>query len=256
MLLVGSLQPYSDHCPLIFVLKAAIVLPSMEPSPICEFPLTDLLRWNKENFISSLEQNDVVTRVLELKTLLSSESIDCDAGAEQITELLTNLMSKSLRKPRDTRVRTNKNRFPRKRWFDEECKTQKRVVNSARKNLQHFSDNQFNRENYFMEKRIYKKMVKRKREAATIQHYQMLVSAQKTDPKRFWKCISRAKRRRATFSHIDPKAFLSHFTNLNMSSENDSSVALPQSATPSPYIPELDDDIYKRRKKSNKQFFI
>ena len=93
------------------MLKAAIVLPSMEPSPICEFPLTDLLRWNKENFISSLEQNDVVTRVLELKTLLSSESIDCDAGAEQITELLTNLMSKSLRKPRGTRVRTNKNRF-------------------------------------------------------------------------------------------------------------------------------------------------
>ena len=56
---VGSLQPYSDHCPLIFVLKAAIVLPSMEPSPICEFPLTDTQRWKKENFISNLEENGV-----------------------------------------------------------------------------------------------------------------------------------------------------------------------------------------------------
>ena len=121
----------------------------MEPSAICEFPLTDPLRWNKENFISSLEENDVVTRVLHL----SSESIDCDAGAEQITELLTNLMNKSLRKPRGRRVRTNKSRFPRKSWFDEECKTQKRVVNS---------DNQFNREYYFREKRVYKKMAKRK----------------------------------------------------------------------------------------------
>ena len=68
----------------------------------------------------------------------------------------------------------------------------------------------------------------------------MLVSAQKTDPKSFWKCISRAKGKMATFSNIDPKAFLSHFANLNMSSENDRSLALPQSATPSPYIPELD----------------
>jgi hypothetical protein len=92
-------------------------------------------------------------------------------------------------------------------------------------------------------------MVKRKREAATIQHYQMLVSAQKTDPKRFRKCISRAKGKMATFSNTDPKAFLSHFANLNMSSENGSSVALPHSETLSPYIPELDDDITEEETK-------
>ena len=89
---------------------------------------------------------------------------------------------------------------------------QKIVANSTRKNLTTFLSSI---DKTISGRKGSTKMVKRKREAATKQHYQMLVSAQKTDPKIFWICFSRAKGKMAPFSNIDPKAFLFHFANLS-----------------------------------------
>ena len=45
------------------------------------------------------------------------------------------IVSKSRRISHKSKKVADKNTFQRKKWFDQECKVQKRIVNNTRKNL-------------------------------------------------------------------------------------------------------------------------
>ena len=75
---VGSLQMYSDHCPLELVLACNMACEmenfrnlSAEPASTILFPLKHHKRWNKMTLNNILEQSDTVRDVLSLNLLLS-----------------------------------------------------------------------------------------------------------------------------------------------------------------------------------------
>ena len=54
-----------------------------------------------------------------------------------------------------------------KLWFDAECKKQKRIANDAKKVFNRYPGDESNRVIYFREKKIYKTILKKKKELAT-----------------------------------------------------------------------------------------
>ena len=59
----------------------------------------------------------------------------------------------------------------------------------VKKVLENYPNTTNARERYFREKKIYKRMVKSKREAHALHHCQMLVGSHNKDPKQFWKLV-------------------------------------------------------------------
>ena len=134
---VGSLQTFSDHCSLELTLnmanKTAVPpLLSTELSSILQ-PHAGPVRWNKENFLKLLEQSDTFLGIIQINNLLSTSCIDSETGAQMITQMVISLMNKSQKKSHSKETSTTRNKFPSKRWFDHDCKNQKRIVNDAKK---------------------------------------------------------------------------------------------------------------------------
>ena len=74
-----------------------------------------------------------------------------------VLEMIIKLISKSRGISHKSKTVADKNTFPRKRWFDQECKVQKRIVNNTRKTLERSPMNARTCEKYFREKKVYNK---------------------------------------------------------------------------------------------------
>ena len=83
--------------------------------------------------------------------------------------------------------------FPKNRWFDDECKAAKQLVNDAKKVFLQCLNMQ-NRVEYFSKKRKYRSLIKSKKiEAQNKLHATLLMMRQKS-PKEFWNLINKERR--------------------------------------------------------------
>ena len=132
----------------------------------------------------------------------------------KVTILITELL-KEVRTSQISAKPSRPRSFPRNKWFDMECKTMKRKVNDAKKRFTCQPHVLHLREAYFMGKKQYRKLLKRKKEAATYTLHHLLINTHRNNPRKFWKLLSSAKSMDDTNTPINPQALLNHFKTLN-----------------------------------------
>ena len=125
------------------------------------------LKWEKNNFINSLKDKNVVEKAVILQRSLTSEPPNI--GATKLTAFLTKLVKDSngvngTEKCNKNHKRRTTNGFPNNHWFNAECKAQKRKVNDAKNNFYINPRDEDKRKAYFREKKIYKRVIKKKKQ--------------------------------------------------------------------------------------------
>ena len=168
---IGTLPDYSDHCPLIFnvpVFVTPATHPFEEQSPdtsVNKQYMSRPLKWDKqakEKFVLYLQQSSPIEKLSGLRQTLKRSSPN--VSAQELTTFLITPIDNCgqnentyRKKKRPSRYQRKSTKFPTNNWFNEECKAQKRLVNAAKKMfLQQPNDTNL-REQYFKEKKIYKK---------------------------------------------------------------------------------------------------
>ena len=105
--------------------------------------------------------------------------------------------------------------FPRNGWFDDECKMQKRVVNSSARECRCDPDC-VRKEKYWRERKIYKELIRmKKRKAFNIK----LSNLRTTHPREFWKVVSKAAAVHHKCIPIDMVDMAAYFQTLNKNAQ-------------------------------------
>ena len=165
------------------------------------------LKWGENNFINSQKDINVVEKAIILQRSLTSEPPNI--GAAKLIALITELVKDSNgvngteKFNKNHKIKTI-NGFPYNHWFDAECKAQNRKVNDAKNNFYLSPRDEDRRKAYFSEKKIYKRVIKKKQETMYKLHTKLL-STRKENPKQFWKLIQKAKVQHKQKQHYNPK---------------------------------------------------
>ena len=175
---VATLKTYSDHCPLEFTFTVTVANPSNEaqivwtdsedmiimPSKVI-MNISGPLKREKNNFINSLKDKNVVEKAIILQRSLTTEPPNI--GAAKLTAFLIELVKDSNGVNGTEKFNKNhkrkKNGFPNNHWFDAECKAQKKKVNDAKNNFYLIARDEDKRQAYFCEKKMYNRVIKKRR---------------------------------------------------------------------------------------------
>ena len=169
---VGTLPDYSDHCPLVFnvpVLVTSTRQPLEEQSSytnVNTHAMSRPLKWDKqveEKFSLYLQQSSTIEKLSHLRQSLLRSSPN--ESAQKLTAFLTTAVDNcgygentNRRTKHSTRYRRGRTKFPINSWFNDECKAQKRLVNEIKKMFLQQPNNTNLREQFFKEKKVYKKI--------------------------------------------------------------------------------------------------
>ena len=118
--------------------------------------------------------------VTDIRERLAFET--ADVSVHSITTLLVGLLMISGNRLK----KKNLTKFPQNKWFDAECKTQKRRVNDANKLYICFPHSSSYRDNYYQEKRELKKLIKRKKTQMYMHLHNRLLNM---CPRQFWRIV-------------------------------------------------------------------
>ena len=78
------------------------------------------------------------------------------------------------------------------------------------------------REQYFKEKKVYKKIIKARKRVVEMNFHKNLLTSQNQNPRDFWKTVNHLREKdKCIETGINPKELLSHFQNLNMKRSNE-----------------------------------
>ena len=107
-------------------------------------------------------------------------------------------------------------------WFDDECRSQKRLTNQALNNWKSDLTNSTSRELFYNEKRKFKKLTRLKKcESMELKNTSLSVLRQ-TNPKEFWKRVNVRRRKKQNHlpQSITTDQWLDHFMSLHQSKGN------------------------------------
>lgn len=145
-----------------------------------------LYRWTEiTNEKIRIECNNA-TFLHKLDQILQAiDTQDPEKSADQLTDLVQNVLKKTC-KIRNTKKNKTKKNFPINSWFDEECKIMKRQVRSLAKEV-YKQPTIDKRKEYWSLKTVYKKLIKRKKAEAIKDLHIHLEQVKKKTQKNFGK---------------------------------------------------------------------
>ena len=211
---IGELCEISDHCSLEMIIKSCSLsskkdAPSKTNSkPHAPSSMDNLKNSYKNRF--SLKSDSLESLKLSIESVESREFLmkiereldDEESSVEAIVDSLRqnliqiaehNLHSRSIFGKQKTKSKI------KCAWFDSECKNAKQLLNKARKLYQNAIKSSFNssssqitvlRSKYFAERRQFKKLLKKKRNAFLNVEKDKLWSLKTDSPKEFWKKLN------------------------------------------------------------------
>ena len=250
---VGELCELSDHSPIEISIKSSFLIKESETQPeLPVIPLVNLVTSEENKLIqnfkkqyyfndaSALEILSLAMENHEINTFLKDISNQLDNGdspLEEIIELLRNKMIdlseahlSSRNMFRKTKINNNFELKTNCPWFDAECQESKQLLNNKRKKYQAalklYSNNKNNqltnlKSAYFQQRRIYKKLIKYKRQSFLEKKKTELWNLKGEAPKVFWKKLkNRKKKPSLNFSNIELSNYFSTLLNCADSSDN------------------------------------
>ena len=105
--------------------------------------------------------------------------------------------------------------FPRNRWFDDECKRRKIIVNTSAKVYRRDPDCVNKKEKFWRERKRYKKLIISKKRRTTAEFHPQLSILRTSHPREFWKIVSKAAVVQRNYIPIDMVNMATHFQTLN-----------------------------------------
>ena len=230
---IHPLTMYSDHSPLTFSLE---IQPAINRQCSLQGKTVNLQKPIKLNMqlFNQKQQCDqrILNNLYEIRR--SMPFTTADAAAERITDMITGL---ALGPSNETTAKT----FPKNKWFDTECKLQKRRVNDAKKKFISLPNNPLVRQSYYQEKKKFKTLLKTKKKEASSNLHALLMTTYRADPQKFWRLVSRSRPKQDTALQVDPCILRGYFEGLN--ADTTGSTADSPVSPALPYVPELDDPI-------------
>ena len=226
---IHPLTMYSDHSPLTFSLK---IQPAVNQHCSLQGKTVSLpRRVNKQAIAQKLNNRDVMNALMEIDMQIPFETTD--TSVKNITTLLTGLF------PQTNGSRFQKKKcFPHNTWFDAEFKMQKRKVNDAKKKYTCNPHIPSYRDNYHLEKKKFKKLIKLKKLQEYVHFHNKLLNLCKKDPREFWKAVKRKPEVQTL--DISPCSLLQYFLKLNTSTND---TELPSILSSLFTVPQLDTEI-------------
>ncbi len=114
-----------------------------------------------------------------------------------------------------------RNRRPMNNWFDEECKQQKRATNDAQKRWKADVTNPILKQNFFDERRKFKKITRRNKREEADSLNTTLTALSKTKSKEFWRRINLKgrKKKASQTQYIPTSEWFKHFKSLHEAHE-------------------------------------
>lgn len=216
---VQPLTPYSDHCPI--AIKLAISDKCINNINRVKKPKQNKNKrenniryvWQnncEENFKVALRQDDIQGL---MATFLSSTFYSADEEVHEFNKIVLETAKISLKKKQVSKKKNKKSNT----WYDSECRYLKKKLQDTIKQLNctHNSHSQTLRKDYFIIKKKYKKLVKKKH-----REYKNLIfdEIKRLDPKSkglFWECLNNLRKtKKVTKNDITPDEWDTHFKSL------------------------------------------
>ena len=206
---VHDINIWSDHCPISCKIKCFTKIDH-------ENNRTKAVtyKWKEEeksDFISKLKTQSITDKLKKM-----NEMLDQNADKEAVEEILiklTNIITTAGNNHTNLANRNHENdtrkiKFKNKKWFDNECKIQRKIFfDSFAKFKQTDSEN--DKIKMCAERSLYNRICKIKRKENNRREAIKLISKSKNNPKAFWKNVKNNKNN--TLPDID---FFKHFKNL------------------------------------------
>lgn len=169
----------------------------------------------KEDFVQNLDEsvlNDLRNWANKNLGRVELDVAELDSILEMHNKLFKDSSVKTFGRPRDGRGRNTPN-GNNKPWYNDKCKEQKRVFNTARERFKRVNT-QENASNVKVECRKYKKILRKSYKDYTTRMVEDLKSLKENDVHKFWKIVN-SKQNRESIPENMVNDFYQHFKNLN-----------------------------------------
>ena len=216
---VGEFVPWiSDHCPIHtkFNLDWIGAGRKTTTNKLTDIPpqfIWDII--SKERYTENLKSNDIGERI---NLLVNSDNINSIDIAKEITDILMKNARtcgiKTKSKMKECKLRQNA--YQSGPWFDKECMSIKNQISIEGNILKQNPSNQYSRTTLFQLKRVFRKMVKRKKRAHKQEILnQMTTKKEEKNQKEFWKLLEKFKSKNIVDStNVSPLSFVEHFKSI------------------------------------------
>ena len=216
----------SDHCLQHFSIKCDYTHSTKTKAQNKISPFQSKFKWDvdaREKYPLSLLDKEITNKITEFQFKQFSED---EQGVNEATEALTNIMVQagklSLRQSSCTKTQKRRNK-----WFDRDCKTQKRIFNQLKKDLKRDPKNPFLRGKICRERKLYKKLIRFKKQQEKDHLIAQLSVLQTTNPKLYWNIIDKLKgenNKESLANDIDPDEWIAYYKKLSLQSFSDDSL--------------------------------
>ena len=129
---VEDLPIYSDHCPIVLSVKHGYTdcreEEDQQYSAAKYHSLVESVRWNEEiqaNFRESIEENTTIQMIAEIQSEVDQDNVN--ASAKKVETLLKTIIKRAGGASTYKQTTRKSTKFPKKRWFDTDCKKQKHI---------------------------------------------------------------------------------------------------------------------------------
>ena len=216
-------------------------------SSLLHHSLSEPVIWDSQVeslFRSRLDDSSSMQNLMELQECMEKE--DVSLSARMLEKCLRNILGQGNFRSRakngkgtNASTKRRRGRFLCNKWFDNECKTHKRMVNDAKKRLLVHACDTLIRDEYFQLKRIYKNLIISKKSSVQSNVHKLVLRSKSRKPNEFWKMVNRERNSATNTVLIEPEVIFSHFKLLHKE-EN----ATPFNFSSSNYhVPETDEEI-------------
>lgn len=214
------LSDLSDHC----IISLGLHLPfptQVESTELHTLP--SRYKWTESSitqFKSELAYSTYDPDVLSL-TLNKTSDTDIDSLTDRVTKLLVSAADTATNSPKPKSVRQASTKLwnhRHKKWFDSDCHSVRRLLNSLGRNLTKNPKNPHTRGLFFTKRKEYKTLLKRKSRQYRNQLVTSLDSMACNNPKEYWKLVEDLrnidKDSNSSVPGVPSEDLLSHYKNL------------------------------------------
>ena len=215
---VGNFYPcLSDHCPLEYKIKLNIKRNDMNLDKVEMQEMPRRCKWDpllKTSFTEALKSE-------KMKELFEKTLPQENLSPENVVSLLSSALLECAgcdNKQPDVGRKAKKKTTTDQPWFDQECKSTKKKINTLGKELRRNPTKVTVRENLYVTKRSFKNMIKRKKTLYKKDIIEKMHLTKQSETKQFWKLLNKLDFDRASTNNaandISPAEWMKHYTNL------------------------------------------
>ncbi len=203
----------SDHCPIkIEIKKQTNTLNNKNKKTGTQIP--KVTRWNditKVVFLNKMKSAEMARELGDIDKMLD-EGIDLNIVVEKLECVYVTKNNNPTKK---------RKKHPPKKWYDYSCHELSKQLKLTTKLLAKSPNNPHLRGSFCKTKKLYKKLLKKKKQEWKSSLISKLEELEGKDPQEYWKLVNQLRDKKQNESYFDADKFINFFENLFSKSDKD-----------------------------------